>query len=77
MRYSAQPKFRKYAKGYAFLLFARKFGKKYGKILMDTATKTEMDAAKAASKRVVKSNNDKATIFFIIEKLEKTTFEFS
>ena len=44
---------------------------------MDTATKTEIDAAEAASKRVVKSNNDKATIFFIIEKLEKTTFEFS
>ena len=44
---------------------------------MDTVTKTEIDAAEAASKQVVPSNNDKATIFFIIEKLEKTTFEFS
>ena len=53
MRYSAEPKYRKYVKGYGFLSFARKFGNKYGKKLMDTATKTEMDAAKATSKRVV------------------------
>ena len=33
--------------------FARKFGDKYGKKLMDTATKTWIDAAKTASKRVV------------------------
>ena len=33
--------------------FARKFGDKYGKKLMDTATKTGMDAPKTASKRVV------------------------
>ena len=33
--------------------FARKFGDRYGKKLMDTATKTGMDAAKNVSKRVV------------------------
>ena len=32
--------------------FARKFGDKYGKQLMDTATKTVIDAAKTAPKRV-------------------------
>ena len=53
MRYSTEPKYRKYVQGYSFLLFTRKFGDKYGKILMDTATKTGMDAAKTASKRVV------------------------
>ena len=53
MRYSTQPKFRKYVKGYGFLSFARKFGDKYGKKLMNTATKTGIDAAKTASKRVV------------------------
>ena len=53
MRYSTEPKFRKYVKGYDSLLFARKFGDKYGKKLMDTATKKRMDAAKTASKRVV------------------------
>ena len=53
MRYSTEPKFRKYVKGCGFLSFAKKSGDKYGKKLMDTATKTEIDAAKTASKRVV------------------------
>ena len=53
MRYSAEPRFRKYVKVYGFLSFARKFGDKYGKILMDTATKTGIDAAKTVSKRTV------------------------
>ena len=53
MRYSAEPRFRKYINGYGFLLFARIFGKKYGNKLMDTAAKTGIDAAKTASKRVV------------------------
>ena len=46
MRYSTEPRFRKYVKGYGFLSFARKFGNKYGKKLMDTATKTGIDSAK-------------------------------
>ena len=50
MRYSTEPRFRKYVKGYGFLSFARKFGNKYGKKLMDTATKTGIDAAKTAEK---------------------------
>ena len=54
MRYSTQPKFRKYFKEYGFLSFARKFGDKYGKKVMDTATKTGMDAARVASKKVVR-----------------------
>ena len=33
--------------------FERKFGDKYGKKLIDTATKTGIDAAKTASRRVV------------------------
>ena len=53
MRYSAGPRFRKYVKGYGFLSFTRKFGNKYCKKLIDTATKTGMDTAKTASKRVV------------------------
>ena len=53
MRYSTEPRFRKYVEGYSFLSFARKFGDKYGKKLMDTAIKTGIDAAKTASKRVV------------------------
>ena len=53
MRYSTKPKYRKYVKGYSFLTFARRFDDKYGKKLIDTATKTEIDTAKTASKRVV------------------------
>ena len=46
MRYSLKPTYRRYVKGYGFLSFARKFGYKYGKKLMNTATKTGMNAAK-------------------------------
>ena len=53
MRYSLEPNYRKYVKGYGFLSFARTFGVKYGKKLMDNATKTGIGAAKTASKRVV------------------------
>ena len=53
MRYSIEPKFRKYVKGYGFLSFAKKSGNKYGKKLMDTTTKTGIDAARTTSKRIV------------------------
>ena len=55
MRYSAEPRFRKYVKEYGFLPFARKFGDKYGKKLMEKATKAVLDTAKTASKRVVQT----------------------
>ena len=54
MRYSTEPRYRKYVEDYGFLPFARKFGDKYGKKLMNTATKKVIGAAKTASKRVVK-----------------------
>ena len=50
MRQSTEPKFRKYVKGSGFLSFARRFGDKYGKKLIDNATKIGTDAAKTASK---------------------------
>ena len=53
MRYSTEPKYRKYVKGYSFLSFAKKFSDKYGKKLMETATKPGTDTAKTSSKRVV------------------------
>ena len=56
MRHSTEPLFRKYLTGYVFLLSARKFGDKYDKKLMDTATKSWVDAEKAASKRIVQKN---------------------
>ena len=53
MRYSTEPRFRKYVKGYGVLSFGRKCGNKCGKKLMDTATKTGIDPTKTGSKRVV------------------------
>ena len=53
MRCSLELRTGKYAEGYGFLSFVRKFWDKYGKILIDTATKTGTDAANSASKRVV------------------------
>ena len=60
MRYSTEPRYGKYVKGYGFLSFARTFGDKYGKKLMDTATKTGIDAAKTASKRVAQKTAEAA-----------------
>ena len=54
MRYSTELKYRKYVEG--FLSFARKFGDKCGKKLMDAATKKRIDAAKTESKRVIQNN---------------------
>ena len=44
----------------AFLSFARKFGGKYGKKLIDNATKTWICATKAASKRVFQKTSEAA-----------------
>ena len=49
MRYLIEPKFRKYVKGYGFLPFAKKFGDKYGKKLMDTASKRVVQKSAVAS----------------------------
>ena len=53
MRYSLEPSYRKYVKGYGFMSFARNFGHKYGNKLMDNATKTSKDFVKTAGKRAI------------------------
>ena len=62
MRYSIEPRERKYVERYGFLLFAKstakKFGNTYGKKIMDTATKTGIDAATTASKWVVQKTTE-------------------
>ena len=60
MTYSTEPKYRKYVKGYGVLSFARKFGDKNGKKLMDTATKTGIEAANTASKRALQETAEAA-----------------
>ena len=68
MRYSTEPRIRKYVKVYGFLSFAKKFANKYGKKLMDTVTKTGIDATKTASKRVVQKSAE-ATGDLIVNKI--------
>ena len=58
MRYSTEPGFWKYVKEYGFWSFAKIFGDIYGKKIMNTATKTGIDAAKTASKRVVQKTSE-------------------
>ena len=57
MRYSIEPRDRRYVKGYGFLSFAKNFVKnissKYSRKLVDTAKKSATDAIKTASKRAI------------------------
>ena len=66
MRHSLEPEYRKYVKGYGFLLFARNFGNKYGKKLMNTAIKTGTNFNSRYGKKltdtVIKTGKDFATI---------------
>ena len=54
MRYSLEPRQRKYVEEYGFLPLQENFGINMVKRLMDTSTKTGIDAAKAASKMLFK-----------------------
>ena len=60
-RYSAEPRTRKYVKGYGFLSFTRNLSNKYAKQLLDTATKTGLDALKTASEKVVHKTTEAIT----------------
>ena len=64
MRYSIEPRERRYVKGYAFLSFAKNMGtyatkvaknlnNKYGQKLADSAKKPAADALKIAGKRAI------------------------
>ena len=53
MRYPTEQRFREYVEEYGLFSFARKFDNKYAKKLMDTTTKTGIDAEKIVSKWVV------------------------
>ena len=53
MRYSIEPRERRYVEGYGFLSFARTLNDKYGQKLIDSAKKSATDAFKFASKRAI------------------------
>ena len=53
MRYSIEPRYRIYVRGYGFMSFARSMSNKYGKKLVDAVKKSAADAVKTASKRAI------------------------
>ena len=66
MRYSIEPRERRFVKGYGFMSFARNFGNKYDKKLMNTAIKTGTIFNNKYSKKLtdtaIKTDKDFATI---------------
>ena len=66
MRYSIQPRERRYVKGYGIMSFARNCGNKYGKKLMNTAIKTDTNFNSKYGKKLtdtaIKTGKDFATI---------------
>ena len=66
MRYSIEPRERRYVKGYGFMSFARNFGNKYGKKLMNTEIKTGTNFnskyGKKSTDTAIKTGKDFATI---------------
>ena len=60
MRYSIEPRYRLYVKGYGFMSFARSMSNKYGKKLVDTTKKSAADAIKTASKRAIQKTAEAA-----------------
>ena len=55
IRYSIEPRYRIYVRGYGFMSFARSMSNKYGKKLVDKVKKSATDAVKTASKRAIKN----------------------
>ena len=63
IRYSIEPREKRYVKGCGLLSFAKYIGKnlsnKYGQKLVDSAKKSAADALKTASKRAIEKTGDK------------------
>ena len=54
MRYSIEPRARRFVKGYGFMSFARNFNDKYSKSLMDKGIDVSKKFAKTAGKKILK-----------------------
>ena len=54
MRYSIEPRERRFVKGYGFMSFARNFSDKYSKSLMDKGINVSKKFAKTTGKRILK-----------------------
>ena len=58
MRYSIEPRERRYVKGYGFLSFARNFNDKYGKSLRNASKTFAKTAGKEILKETAKATGD-------------------
>ena len=58
MRYSIEPRERRYVKGYGFMSFARNFNDKYGKSLRDASKTFAKTAGKEILKETAKATED-------------------
>ena len=58
MRYSIEPRKRRYVKGYGFMSFARNFNDKYSKSLMDLSKTFAKTAGKKILKETTKATGD-------------------
>ena len=58
MRYSIQPRERRFVKGYGFMSFARNFNDKYSKSLMDLSKTFAKSAGKKILKETAKATGD-------------------
>ena len=54
MRYSIEPRERRFIKGYGFMSFARSFSDKYSKSLMDKEIDVSKKFVKTAGKKILK-----------------------
>ena len=54
MRYSIEPRERRYVKGYGFMSFARNVSDKYSKSLMDKGIDVSKTFAETAGKKILK-----------------------
>ena len=68
MRYSIEPRGRRYVKGYGFMSFARNLSDKYSKSLMDKGIDVSKEFAKTAGKKILKKTA-KATGDLICNKI--------
>ena len=58
MRYSIEPRERRYVTGYGFMSFARNFNDKYGKSLRDASKRFAKTAGKEILKETAKATGD-------------------
>ena len=68
MRYSIEPRERRYVKGFGFMSFARHFSDKYSKSLMDKGMDVSKKFAKTAGKKILKKTAE-ATVDLIDNKI--------